>query len=75
MSELDQVRRQLATANARVAALEQALKEHSGYPSIAANLDSARRVRKKLELQLEQAAAAIGVEVAKLADTPAAPAS
>lgn len=74
MSEIDEIGRQLETANARVASLEQARKEHPDYPSIAANLDSAQRIRKKLESQLYEAAAAMGAESGK-PHTPTAPTS
>jgi len=38
MSDLSDIQKQLGLANQRVVALEQALREHPGYPSIAANL-------------------------------------
>jgi hypothetical protein len=65
MSVLLQIRGQLDKAMHRVAELEKALAEHPGYPSIAANLDSAVRIQKKLEAQFEEAAASIGVEVCR----------
>ncbi|HET6880216.1 MAG TPA: hypothetical protein VFI31_08680 [Pirellulales bacterium] len=63
MTELTELQEQLATAESRVASLEQALKDHPGYPSIEANLDSARRAKKRLETQLSQAAADLGIDL------------
>ena len=51
MSDLSDIQKQLGLANQRVVSLEKALREHPGYPSIAANLDSAVRVQRKLETQ------------------------
>jgi hypothetical protein len=63
MSALLQIRGQLDKATERVAELKKALAANPGYPSIAANLDSAVRIQKKLEAQFEEAAASIGAEV------------
>ena len=66
MSSINEIRRQLNTANARIASLEKALNNHRGYPSIAANLESALRVRERLEAQLREAAAETGIELPNL---------
>lgn len=57
MSELLEIQRQLDVATQRVAALERSLVDHPEYLSIAANLESARRIKQKLELQFAQASA------------------
>lgn len=57
MSELLEIQNQLDVANRRVAALERSLVDHPEYPSIAANLESARRIKQKLELQFAEASA------------------
>lgn len=71
MSLLLNIQKQLDVANERVAVLEQALAQHPGYPSIAANLESAVRIRRKLEVQLAEATAALGetVQPASAADS------
>lgn len=57
MSELLEIQRQLDIANKRVAALERSRVDHPEYPSIAANLESARRIKQKLEVQLAEVSA------------------
>ena len=57
MSELLEIQNQLDVANKRVASLERSLVDHPEYPSIAANLESARRIKQKLELQFAEASA------------------
>src|SRR5437870_704817 len=65
MSLLLDIQRQLEVADQRVVSLEQALREHPGYPSIAANLDSAVRIQKKLQAQFMEAAENVGVETCR----------
>ena len=57
MSILLGIQEKLSEANQRVAELEQALAQYPDVPSIAANLDSAIRVRSKLQAQFTEAAA------------------
>jgi hypothetical protein len=63
MSELLEIRKQIDTANARVLSLERALSEHPELPSIAANLDSAVRIKAKLEAQFADAAEKLGHDI------------
>ncbi len=65
MSLLLDIQQELTTASARVAALELALRANPGYPSIAANLESAVRVQGLLQVQFNEAAARLGVEVCR----------
>lgn len=57
MSDLRGIRKQLDVAKQRVAALERSLADHPGYPSIVANLESARRIKRELEAQYAVATA------------------
>jgi len=50
---------QLNEANRHVADLEQALAQYPNYPSIAANLDAAVRIQKRLQAQFMEAAVRI----------------
>ena len=63
MSELLEIKKQLGIANQQVAQFERALAEHPTLPSVAANLDSAVRIQKKLELQFSETAEALGYEI------------
>jgi hypothetical protein len=65
MSLLLDIQQELTAASARVAALELALRANPGYPSIAANLESAVKVQSLLQLQFSEAAARLGVEVCR----------
>jgi hypothetical protein len=63
MNNMAELLKELDTVKARIASLEEALKDYPGYPSIAANLDSARRVKNRLEEQLKETAAHPGIEL------------
>ncbi len=51
MNDLARIQAQLDMAKKRVIAIEQMLADHPEYPSIVANLESARRIKEKLEAQ------------------------
>lgn len=55
MRDLQNIREQLDVARKRVVALERSLADHPEYASIAANLESARRIKQKLEVQFADA--------------------
>ena len=65
MSALLEIQKEIDIANERVADLEIALRDYPGDPSIAANLDTAVRIQKKLQAQFMEAAAQVGVEVCR----------
>src|SRR5271167_3385584 len=80
MSALLEIQRRIDAATVRVKALEHALIEHPGFPSIAANLESAVRIQRQLESQFFDVAAESGMEVCRyrafndIEDTKTAPA-
>lgn len=63
MSELLEIRKQLDAVSVKVLSLERAVREHPGLPSIVANLDSAARIKAKLELQFADVADKLGYDV------------
>ena len=60
MSHLLEIKEQLEAASQRVLSLEQSLREHPDYPSIAANLASAARIQRSLEDALKRESLANG---------------
>jgi hypothetical protein len=65
MSILLDIQKQLDRASERVARLERSLRDNPGFPSIAANLDTAVRIQTQLQMQFDEAAATIGIDVFK----------
>jgi hypothetical protein len=63
MSLLLEIRKQLDVANERVLSMERALRDHPSLPSIAANLDSAVRIRTKLEAEFADVSEKLGYDV------------
>lgn len=63
MSVLLEIRKQLDVANERVLSLERALRDHPDLPSVTANLDSAVRIRAKLEAEFADAAEKLGHDI------------
>lgn len=63
MSLLLEIRKQLSSASERVLSLERALREHPDVPSIAANLDSAVRIKEKLEAEFADVAEKLGHDI------------
>lgn len=63
MSALLEIRQQLSQASARVASLERALREHPDLPSVAANLESAVKVKRQLEAEFLDVADRTGYDV------------
>jgi hypothetical protein len=65
MSQLLEIQKQIGVASQRVVALERALRDHPGLPSVAANLETAVRLRAKLEQQFAEVAARAGYDVCR----------
>ena len=65
MSLLLEIRQKLDAAGAKISELEQAMLDYPNHAAIAANLESAVRIRQKLEGQFMEAAARTGVEVCR----------
>ena len=65
MSQLLQIKKQLEVASERILKLERALRDNPNLPSIAANLESAVRVRAKLEQQFAEVGAKAGYDICR----------
>lgn len=65
MSQLLEIRKQIEIAAQRIVKLERAFRDHPELPSIAANLESAVRVRDKLQQQFGEVAAKAGYEICR----------
>jgi hypothetical protein len=65
MSQLLEIQKQIELASQRVLVLERALRDHPSLPSVAANLESAVRVRTKLEEQFVEAGAKAGYDICR----------
>ncbi len=55
MSTLHELRKQIEEASREVLLLENAASDNPAYPSIAANLESARRVKKRMGVKKKSA--------------------
>ena len=65
MSQLLEIRKQIEIASERILTLERALRDHPDLPSVAANLESALRVRAKLEQQFAEVGAKAGYDICR----------
>lgn len=63
MSILLQLRKQIDAASARVLSLERAVRDYPDLPSVAANLDSAVRIKANLEEQFADSAEQLGYDI------------
>lgn len=65
MSLLLEIQKQIEKASERILRLERSLRDNPGLPSIAANLDSAARLKVKLERQFSEVAARAGYDICR----------
>jgi hypothetical protein len=65
MSQLLEIQKQIEVASQRVIALERALRDHPELPSVAANLETAVRLRARLKQQFAEVAARAGYDVCR----------
>jgi len=65
MSLLLDIQKQLETAGERIIELERDLREYPGLPSIASNLETAVRLRSRLEAQFSEAASKVGYDICR----------
>jgi hypothetical protein len=65
MSQLLEIQKQIEIASQRIVALERALRDHPDLPSVSANLDTAVRLRYRLERQFAEVAGRVGYDVCR----------
>ncbi len=65
MSQLLEIQKQIEAASQRVVALERALRDHQDLPSVTANLETAVRLRARLEKQFAEVAERSGYDICR----------